>query len=152
MAASSTSDFAVETIRDLLEGEPEPTWTDGAVEVWKWHETNAKGRKGIERGLFVWSPSDTDFERFSADGKHMDQTDTVEVVIGTYDDRETARLIEDTVDVLSQYMDDNHANVNFRSIEPTSAADDRANSILRQTDHLTGTVTITLEVLRTAGT
>lgn len=149
--ATSTSDFAVETCVDLLQGEPDNTWTDGAVEVYQWQETDAKGRKGIDRGLYVWSPVETSLDKFSADGDHLDQQDQIEIVIGTYGKTETARLIEDTIDVMGQYIDDNHSNVNFRSVEPTAATDDRANTILRKTDHYTGTVTVQLENLRPTG-
>lgn len=146
-----TGDFAVETVVRLLTTEPDSTWTHGAVEVFQWQETDAKGRQGIDRGLFVWSPAETSLDRFSADGDHLDQGDTVEIVIGTYGETETARLIEDVIDVMGQYIDDNHQNVNFRTVEPSAATDDRANTILRKTDHYTGTVTVNLENLRPTG-
>jgi len=152
MTGSSTSDFAVETVIDLLDGESSTTWTDGKPEINQLQEVAPKARKGIDRGLFVWSPVESNFDRFSADGDHLDQDDTVETICATYDKTQTARLLEDVVDILSQYMDDNESQTNFRNVQPTQASDDRGLKILRTTEHYEGSVTVSLEAFRDTGT
>lgn len=150
--ASSTSDFAVETCVDLLDGEAAATWTNTTPEVHKLHDLTPRARENnSDDAVYVWSPAETNFERFSADGDNLLQDDTVEIVVATLDETRTARLIEDVVDVMGQYIDDNETDTTFHSVEPSAAADDRAETVVRSTQHFTGTVTVSTDAFRTAG-
>lgn len=146
----TSKDFAVEAIQVLLESELASAWTFGKPEVYRLQEVTPKARNNNpDPALYIWSPVDTDLEPFSADHSRFNQTDTVEIIVATYDETKTARYLEDTTNILSKYMSNNHKYTDsWRSVEPESVSDDRANQVVRSTDHFTGNVTVTLDTLR----
>lgn len=149
MSASSNSDFAVETVKELLEDEPTGTWTYETPDIYKVQDTTQSFREQYaDPAFYLWSPVDTDFVEFDAEGSSFDQTDTVEVWIHTLDETKTARYVEDVVGIMDDYMRDNHKNTNFHQIKPISAADNRHEHITRKTDHYPANVQIELSVLR----
>lgn len=152
MSASSSSAFAVEAIEDLLEGEPASSWTNTTPTIEKVWETTQQERENVNSPhLFIWSPLDSSFTRFSSDGSHLEQTDTVEVWIITLDPTETARYGEDVIDILSSYMGDNESSTGFIDIQPVSAADNRHEHITRRTDHYAEAIQVELDGFRPTG-
>jgi hypothetical protein len=168
--AQSTSDFAVETIRDVLEnipnqvggygynyginyGEPERSaWhNNSAPEIYKWEEVTQKGKENNpDPAVYIWSPVDTDLTEFSADGNRLTQEDTVECQVWSYDNQTTRKYAKDVADILGEYMRDNFLNTNFHQIVPETIQDARSEKVARQTDHYISVVTVSLSDFRKA--
>jgi hypothetical protein len=118
-------------------------------EVYKLHNISTQERENNPNpALYVWSPTETSFERFSADGNRLIRDGSVEIIVASLDPATTVNLTQDTVDVLGNYIADHHDKTDLRTVEPESATDDRASTVFRHTDHYTGTVSVSSQVLQ----
>lgn len=161
MSATSSARNAVETVVDLLEGIPNgyggygynygsdygngSLWDSSQPEIHaKTDFSQSQRESNPTPALYVWSPVDTDFQEFDAEGSHLRQTDTVEIEVWTLDEANTAEFWQDIVDYLSGYMRDNNQNTNWHQIKPVGGADNRSEHIREMTDHYITTLQLEL--------
>jgi len=124
-------------------------FTAANPELFKLFEISTQERENNPNpALYVWSPTETSFERFSADGNRLIRNGSVEIIVATLDASVTVALSQDTVDVLGDFIGDHHDKTELRTVEPESATDDRASTVFRHTDHYTGTVSVSSQVLQ----
>jgi len=146
MSVSTSAAEAVETIYDILDGY---SWSLTDPQV-KYHWDVPQSHKGPGQGqapeIYVFSPTDDSIEKFSADGQHTDETQTVLVEIYVLKDDSNPTVIKqyarETVEILQDYYDNNKVGTNFTDIEPVNQADFRAQSSARQSDYFIHTVEV----------
>jgi hypothetical protein len=144
MSASSSSEFAVEAIHDLLTGADATDWAtagdppDRFGFLWDFDHNDRINYP--DPALYLWSPVDTDISKFSADGDRMLEDNTVEIVVMTLDSLTTKQYERDVIQIISQYYDDNESDTEFYTIPPSNKSDLRNEHIPQQTDHYMSTV------------
>lgn len=153
MSATSSASDSVKTIYDLLTGAASSNWTNADPDVYYRWEITSKDIEGvISKPTFgVWSPVEGTLEAFDAEYDHIDETETVEVLIIAQTDTQAAQYADDTIDFLSKYGNDNESNTNFHRIRPTSVNDARAETIARKTDNYLASVTVEMRNFRPTG-
>jgi hypothetical protein len=137
----------VDAVKEMLSDSS--NWTNTAPNVrYLWEDAPSERGPGDGQPpvIYVWSPTNTDVERFSADADENDETASVEVVIFTLEDSDSGLLNKqyqsDTVQILGEYANDNEANTVFTDTRVT-AKDDRRNEYLtRDTNHHVTTVEV----------
>ena len=139
MSASSTSEYSVETIVDLLSGAESADWTNAGTPpdrigpVWDYDHNDRTAFP--DPALYVWQPIDSDISKFSIDGDHTNETNTIEVLIMTLEPLLSKEYQRDVIQILSQYYNDNEANTTFYEIAPQNKSDLRNEAISGTTDH-----------------
>jgi len=150
MSVTTNASEAVERIVDLLDDAAPSVWTNATPRVQAMWETSQQGRQHYkDPAVYVWSPVDSEFNLLSGfDADRNRDRSTVEVQCWTLDETESATLASDVVNELFAYANDNEAFTNAHRIRPQSAADNRAQSQARLTNHFVYNVTIDLRFLR----
>jgi hypothetical protein len=155
MSATSQSEFGVETIVDLLAGSATDDYTqtgtvpDRIAPLWEFSHSDRINYP--DPALYVWSPVETDLQKFSIDGDHMLEDETIEVLIMTLESTLTKEYQRDVIQILSSYYNDNEQNTNYYTINPTTASDLRNEHLADQTDHYLSTVQIEPRKYQPAG-
>jgi hypothetical protein len=146
MSATSSSEFAVETIVDLLDGTADADYTltqsrpDRIAPIWDFDHNDRINY--ADPAFYVWSPTDADISKFSIDGDNLLEDTSVEVLIFTLDATKSKNYQRDVLEILSDYYDDNTDNTSYYEIAPQSASDLRNEHISGRTDHYITSVTV----------
>jgi len=128
------------------------TWTNDAPEVYKRQNVSPKGRRNNPKdALYVWSPVESTRDTLGAEYEETPETQTVEIACWTLDNDRTFELAGDVEALLEEYGRDNEGRTSWTQIRPTGDNDQRAEKIVRKSDHYVGTVTVELEALRSTG-
>lgn len=113
-------------------------WSVTPPEVRPYWE-DAQNEKGPGAGqppvVYVWSPVDTTFERFSVDEANLRENSTVELQAWSLDATEVKQLYNDLVQIMSKYLDDNKDLTPYADIQPSSGSDFREQKNARSTQH-----------------
>lgn len=134
----TSADHHVQVIIDLLDNAADAEWQPTTPTVKNyWDDAQSERGPGADQPgiLYVWSPTGSTLDRFSADGDRFDRSDTVEVQAWTLDETETRQLQGDVVDILSQYLDDNETETPYTDVAPVNTEDFREQKQARTTDH-----------------
>lgn len=153
MSATSASTDPVQAVADLLSGAASSVWTNADPQVkllWDYSQQQREGEN--DPTLYVWSPVEGTLEPFDAKFSRMDETQTVEISVWTFDKADTAQYSSDVIQFLSEYGTDNEANTEFHQLRPVSENDLRSEHIRRKTDHFVTNVTVEVTQLRDSGT
>lgn len=149
MSASSSSNDAVDTIIDLLDGSGTGDWQNANPSVQAVSEVSQSGMENNpDPTLYVWSPVSTSYSEFDAEGSRLVEDRSVEIMVWTLNRVETGQYYNDLVDYLSQYMRDNYSNTNWHKITPSEGNDYRSEKITQKTDHYVATLQVDLNNLR----
>jgi hypothetical protein len=146
MTATSSSEFAVETVVDLLDGTADAEYKltqskpDRINPIWEYDHNDRVNY--ADPAFYVWSPTDADISKFSIDGDNLLEDTSVEVLIFTLDATKTKNYQRDVLEILSDYYDDNTDNTSYYEIAPQSASDLRNEHISGRTDHYIASVTV----------
>lgn len=152
MSATSASTDAVTMVVDLLSGATASTWTGDPPSVnFQWDVSQQARENDPDPALYVWSPTEGALDAFDAEYSAIDQTDLVEVSCWTTAAAGTDALANDVVDFLSEYGNDNEQNTAFHRIRPIALVDNRAEKVVRRTDHYVTTVQVECQLFRSTG-
>jgi len=136
----------VQAIIDLLEAATDSEWTPTNTPNVRryWDDAQAERGPGSDQPaiLYVWSPTGTSLERFSADGDDFRKQDSIEVQAWSLDATESRQLQTDVTDILSQYLDDNKTATPYTDVAPVAQEDFREQKPARTTDHYVMSVEI----------
>lgn len=151
----STTDAGhhVEDIINLLEAAPDSEWNATPPRVKKyWSVPQGQKDPGADMApiLYLFSPTDSSLDRFSIDGDHYQQTNSVEVQAWSLDEAEVKLLQEDVVRILSGYLDDNSTETPYSTVEPTTELDFREQKNPRDTESYIMAVEVETEGLSDA--
>ena len=145
-----------DAIKELLNGYE--GWSLGQPKVQLLQETSQSERgpgQGQPAEMYLWMDGGMDLPVFSADGDHWDASGDIDIWIITL---ENGKLGEDnqvymneTVQFLSEYINDNEQNSIFHRIRPSNADDQRAEHITGTTDHHASVVTVSVREFRETG-
>jgi hypothetical protein len=143
---------AVETIEDLLSQSQDSDWTDAKPDrigyLWDFDQQDRTSYPNT--ALYVWSPTSGTITKFSADGNHMLEDFTIEILVMSLDPLEARQYARDTVQYLSQYYNAGD-ETDFYTIAPSELADIRNEKIPRQTDHYLFSVQVDPQRLKQTG-
>ena len=110
--------------------------------------------QGQPAEFYIWA-NDGSLEAFDAECSHFDATVDVDIWIVTLEDGKIGtdnRVYKnDTIQFLSEYMNDNESNTPFHRIRPSSQDDQRAEHITGTTDHHASVVTVSMREFRETG-
>lgn len=151
MSATSTSNDPIQTIIDLLTGEPNTAWhadTPPTDIENRWDTGQQARMNNSDPALYVWTPTDAGFEDFSADGERLVEDRTIQVEVWSYTESKTRLYHQDLINILSDYMRDNQQNTQWHQITPDSASDYRQEKNAQRTEHYVMTVNFSLDKLR----
>lgn len=156
MSVSQTSEIdPAGAIKDLLSSHTGWTLEDPNVFLLQERSQSERGPgQGQPAEFYIWSDT-TDLSRFSADGDHMDENADVDIWIVTLEEtkigEDNTQYRQDTVQFLSEYLNDNAENTPFYELSPTTVDDRRAETITGTTDHHASVVTANLNHFRPTG-
>jgi len=155
MSASSTSEFATQTIVDLLDGTADADYDrtqnapDRIAPIWEFDHNDRINYP--DPAFYVWSPTDASIEKFSIDGDNLLEDSTIETLIFTLDATKTKEYQRDVLEILSDYYDDNEDRTDYYEIAPQSVSDLRNEHISGRTDHYIASVTVETNRFGNAG-
>lgn len=137
----------VDAVKEMLS--ESSNWSNTAPTVrYLWADAPSERGPGDGQSpiIYVWSPTNTDVERFSSDADQNDETSSVEVVIFTLESGDSGLLNKqyqsDVVQILGEYANDNEVDSVFTDVLLT-AKDDRRNEYLtRSTNYHVTTVEV----------
>jgi len=155
MSVSPTSSEPVETVQEILAGQPDAKWTDKSPTVlFNWDR--AFSEKGPGQGqppeLYVWSPIDASLSQLTADGDYLEEDHTVEVQCWSLSESATWQLARDTIQIFGDYLDNQQGVSDFLTLPPTASTDLRADKQARRTEHYVATIEISPLKLNSTGT
>ena len=118
-------------------------WDGPAPEINYHEDVSQKAKRNqSDPALYLLKSGTDDIDRFSADDDTLTEDETVEIQIWVLEDspkyppKVLARRYRDTIiDAVSDYLNDNYANTEFHSIEPSGSNDYRHQHLARKTDH-----------------
>lgn len=149
---STTENFHVEAVVDLLT--QATSWSTGSDPDIRRYWDDAQNEKGPGADqppvAYVWSPVDSSLDRFSVDDEYR-VTNTVEIQLWSLDEEEPVTLLNDTIDIMSEYLDDNKIDTPYTDLQPTTASDFREQKSARRTDHYITAVQVDTDGLTTGG-
>jgi len=152
MSATSSASDPVTTVYELLKNADTSVWTNDDPQVrYMWDYSPQQRENENDPTLYVWSPVEGTYDKFSGDADSLTDDETVEISIWTLDATETSQYGGDLVDFMSDYMEDHGARVNWRNIEPDTINDLRAEHMAQRTNHFIAALQVTLDDLRDAG-
>jgi hypothetical protein len=134
----TSADHHVEAIIDLLQAADSSDWQHGVPSIRPfWEDTQQEKGPGADQPaiIYVWSPVDSSLERFSMDQTNLEVTNTVEAQVWSLDDQEAVDYLNDTIQVITNYLDDNKVQTPFADVQPSAASDFRAQNNARVTQH-----------------
>jgi len=152
MSVSTSTDDPVDMVKTILTDTADTDYTLAPPDIFAMWEVDSQQRlKNPDPTVYVWSPTAAAINRFSADGDTLIDERTVECMVLTYSDSETHRYVEDIVDIMGDYIDDNADLTIQEDIEPSSIDDNRGDKLYGNSDHYIMTIEIETERLRASG-
>lgn len=150
MSASTTAVDPVQAVIDLLDGEPDASWTGDAPNIYE-YEAIPQNEKGpgadMPPELYVLNPTESSHPPLSGyDYEHFDSTFTVVVQAWALSDG-VVSINNDIKTILGQYGNDNEDRTPFHRIRPTNSNDWSEQTNPRNTDYYLGDVTVELRRL-----
>jgi len=150
MSVTTGKRQAQETLKDLLNGYT--GWTNADPTVYLVQEV-AQAERGPGRNqpaeLYIWEPTAGPLNAFDASYSHYDERRTCEIWVYTLESdnvgTENTQYVEDIVDFLGEYANDNTGNTTFNRIRPQSVDDNRSELMTRNTEHSISAVEVELQ-------
>ncbi len=145
MSVSTSAGEAVQTVFDILDGS---SWSLQDPEVqFYWDVPQSQKGPGADQPpeAYVFSPTGSNIDKFSADGDLTDETQTVLIqfyVLKSDNRSNLSGYLRETIDILGDYYDDNTLNTNFTELAPQSASDFRRQANARKSDYHIGAVEV----------
>ena len=140
----------VDMVVDLLEQSADADYQNGKpARIGEIEEYSYNDRTNFsEPALYVWSPTPTNREKFSADGDHTLEDGTVEILVYVLENRALCRQYQrDVANFLAQYYD-RIPDMEQHAIEPGDLEDLRNEHTTDQTDHHVMSVEVEPRLLR----
>jgi hypothetical protein len=154
MSISSATSH-VQVIIDLLEAEPDTTWSVSGSPRIKDFFADAAAEKGPGADqppvIYVWSPTGANIERHSMDDQQFYRENVALVLIMSLSEQQVIDVQADVVQILSEYLQDNREATPFNDLAPTQASDFREQKEARLTDHFATQVRVVTKNLPTTG-
>jgi hypothetical protein len=151
----SSADSHVQVVIDLLQAEPDTSWSVTGSPRIKDYFDDAASEKGPGAGqppvIYVWSPTAATLDRHSMDDNQFYRQNTAQVLITSLGEKQAIDVQNDVVQILSEYLQDNRTDTPFNDLAPTQAADNREQKEARLTDHFVTQVTVETKNLPTTG-
>lgn len=154
MSASTNETHHVGAVIELLEGADASDWSTATPDIRAyWEDAQSERGPGADQPpvLYVWSPVDSTFERFSVDEENLRENSTVEVQVWTLDATESKQVYNDLINYLSEFLDDNKTNTPYADIQPSTGSDFREQTPARNTDHYIMSVQVDTDGLTKTG-
>lgn len=154
MSISSATSH-VQVVIDLLEAEPDSTWSVAGSPRIKDFFADAAAEKGPGADqppvIYVWSPTGATLERHSMDDQQFYRENVALVLIMSLSQQQVVDVQADVVQVLSEYLQDNREATPFNDLAPTQASDFREQKEARLTDHFATQVRVETKNLPLTG-
>jgi hypothetical protein len=142
----SSADSHVQVVIELLQAEPDTTWSiSGSPRIRDFFD-DASAEKGPGANqppvIYVYSPTAATLERHSMDDAQFYRENTAQILIMSLSQSQVVDVQNDVINILSEYLQDNRNDTPFNDLAPTAAADNREQKEARLTDHFVAQVTV----------